>query len=139
MTDYYTAPPSFGGMMKRQMADKISLEDSVRQNISLYLATKPGEYHYDPEYGCIIHHYDFRMLTETPGKDQIKRSIEAYLKKFDKRIEPEQVNLEVVDAEERIEGKNPRMCRFIQITVICRLISTREKLPEMKFRVVRYS
>lgn len=139
MTDYYAAPPSFGDIMKRQQADKLSLEDSVRQSIGLYLATKPGEYHFDPEYGCIIHNYDFRMLTETPSKDQIKRSIEAYLKKFDKRIEPEQVSLEVVDVQEKVEGKNPRMCRYIQIAIICRLSNTRERLPEMKFRVVRYS
>ncbi|GAB4035584.1 GPW/gp25 family protein [Spirosoma jeollabukense] len=139
MPDYYSIPPSFGALTRRQPLEKLSLEESVAQNIALYLATRPSEYHYDPAYGCIIHNYDFQELNETPSKDQIKRSIEEYLRKFDNRIEPERVTIEVADVEEKIDGRNPRVCRYIQIVVQCRLTQTRERLPEMKFRVVLYS
>ena len=139
MNDYYAIPPSFGSLTKRQSLDKLSLEESVQQNIALYLATRPNEYHFDPNYGCIIHNYEFRELNETPSKDQIKRSIEDYLRKFDQRIEPERVSIEVADVEEKIDGRNPRICRYVQIVVRCRMTQTREPLPEMKFRVVRYS
>ena len=139
MPDYYAIPPSFGALTKRQPLDKLPLDESVAQNIALYLSTRPNEYHYDPEFGCTIHNYEFHELGETPTKDQIKRSIEDYLRKFDTRIEPERVAVEVADIEEKIEGRNPRICRYVQIVVRCRLTQTRESLPEMKFRIIRYS
>ncbi|WP_375443586.1 GPW/gp25 family protein [uncultured Fibrella sp.] len=118
---------------------KLPIEESVAQHIGLYLATRPGQYPYDPQYGCILHNYEFHELNETPSKDQIKRSIEDYLKKLDQRIEPERVTVEVADIEEKVEGRNPRICRYVQIVIRCRLIQTHQSLPEMKFRVVRYS
>ncbi|NID12114.1 GPW/gp25 family protein [Fibrivirga algicola] len=137
--DYYALPPSFGALMKRQSLDKLPLAESVVQNIALYLATRPNEYQYDPQYGCILHNYQFHELNDTPTKDQIKRSIETYLRKFDQRIEPEQVDVDVTDIEEKVDGRNPRICRYVQIVIQCRLTQTRELLPDMKFRVVRYS
>lgn len=139
MPDYYAIPPSFGDLTKRRPLDKLPMSESVAQNIALYLATRPNEYHYDPAYGCILHNYEFQELNETPNKDQLKRSIEEYLRKFDKRIELERIDIDVTDVEEKLDGKNPRICRYVQIKVRCRLAQTREQLPEMKFRVVRYS
>ncbi len=137
--DYYALPPSFGALTKRQSLDKLPLAESVVQNIALYLSTRPNEYQYDPEYGCILHNYQFHELNDTPTKDQIKRSIETYLRKFDQRIEPEQVDVDVADIQEKLDGRNPRICRYVQIVIRCRLTQTRELLPDMKFRVVRYS
>ena len=138
--DYYPIPPSFGALMKRQpLADKISVEESIAQNISLYLASKPKEYHFDHNYGCIIHGYDFRQLKDTPSKDQIKRTVEEYLRKFEKRIVVNRIDIEINDVEERVEGGNPRICRYIQIVIASTLVQTQEKLKEMKFRLIRYS
>lgn len=137
--DYYALPPSFGALTKRQPLDKLPLEESVAQHIGLYLATRPNEYQYDPAYGCILHNYEFHELNDTPTKDQIKRSIEDYLRKFDQRIEPERVEIDVTDVEEKVDGRNPRICRYVQIVIRCRLTQTRELLPDMKFRIVRYS
>ncbi len=139
MPDYYALPPSFAALTKGQTLDKLPLRESVAQNIALYLATRPNEYHYDPLYGCILHNYEFHELNDTPTKDQIKRAIEVFLRKFDQRIEPEQVAIEVTDIEEKMDGRNPRICRYVQIVIRCRLVQTRELLPDMKFRVVRYS
>jgi phage baseplate assembly protein W len=137
--DYYAIPPSFGALTKRQPIEKLPLNESVVQTIELYLATRPNEYQYDPAYGCILHNYQFHELNDSPTKDQIKRSIETYLRKFDERIEPEQVDVDVADIEEKIDGRNPRICRYVQIVIRCRLTQTRELLPDMKFRVIRYS
>lgn len=126
--------------MKRQsLSEKISVEESIAQNISLYLASKPKEYHFDHNYGCIIHGYDFRQLKDTPSKDQIKRSVEEYLRKFEKRIVVNRIDIEINDVEERVEGGNPRICRYIQIVIASTFVQTQEKLKEMKFRLVRYS
>ena len=139
MSDSYAIPPAFGALTKRQTLDKLPLTESVAQHIGLYLATRPNQYHYDPQFGCILHNYEFHELNETPNKDQIKRSIEAYLHTFDKRVEPDRVAIDVADIEEKIEGRNPRICRYVQIVIRCRLSQTHELLPEMKFRVIRYS
>jgi len=118
---------------------KISVEQSVNQNISLYLSSRSGEYFFDHSYGCIIHGYDFRQLRDTPSKDQIKRSVEEYLRKFEKRVIINKVEIDISDVEEKVDGGNPRICRYIQITIACTLAQTKEKLREMKFRLVRYS
>lgn len=137
--DYYPVPPSFGALMKRQTTEKISVEDSISQNISLYLSSKPKEYHFDHTYGCIVHGYDFRQLRDTPSKDQIKRSIEEYLRKFETRIAVQKVDIEITDVEEKVDGASPRICRYIQIVISATLVQTQEKLRDMKFRLVRYS
>ncbi|MEI7584255.1 GPW/gp25 family protein [Runella sp.] len=137
--DYYPVPPSFGSLMKRQSTEKISVEDSISQNISLYLSSKPKEYHFDHTYGCIVHGYDFRQLRDTPSKDQIKRSIEEYLRKFETRITVQKVDIEITDVEEKVDGVSPRICRYIQIVISATLVQTQEKLRDMKFRLVRYS
>ena len=138
--EYYPIPPSFGALMKRQpLAEKISVEDSIAQNISLYLSSKPKEYHFDHEYGCIVHGYDFRQLRDTPSKDQIKRSVEEYLRKFEKRITVHKVDIEITDVEEKVDGASPRICRYIQIIIQSTLVQTQERLKDMKFRLVRYS
>ncbi|WP_298359275.1 GPW/gp25 family protein [Runella sp.] len=137
--DYYPVPPSFGSLMKRQSTEKISVEESIAQNISLYLSSKPKEYHFDHTYGCIVHGYDFRQLRDTPSKDQIKRSIEEYLRKFETRITVQKVSIEITDVEEKVDGASPRICRYIQIVISSTLVQTQEKLRDMKFRLVRYS
>lgn len=138
--DYYPMPPSFGALMKKQpVIEKISAQESIAQNISLYLASKPKEYYFDNQYGCIVHGYDFRQLKDTPSKDQIKRSVEEYLKKFEKRIVVNKVDINIDDVEEKVDGGNPRICRYIQIVIASTLIQTQERLADMKFRLVRYS
>lgn len=138
--DYYPMPPSFGALMKKQpVIEKISAQESIAQNISLYLASKPKEYYFDNQYGCIVHGYDFRQLKDTPSKDQIKRSVEEYLKKFEKRIVVNKVDINIDDVEEKVDGGNPRICRYIQIVIASMLVQTQERLPDMKFRLVRYS
>lgn len=126
-------------LVNENVIPKLSVAESVNQNISLYLSSRPGEYFFDHSYGCIIHGYDFRQLRDTPSKDQIKRSVEEYLRKFEKRVIINKVNIDIADVEEKVDGGNPRICRYIQIIISCTLAQTKEKLPDMKFRLVRYS
>lgn len=121
------------------IVQKLSVEDSINQNISLYLSSKPKEYYFDHNYGCIIHGYDFRQLRDTPSKDQIKRSVEEYLRKFETRISINKVDIDITDVEEKVDGGNPRICRYIQIVISSTLIQTKARLRDMKFRLVRYS
>lgn len=118
---------------------KITAEESIIQNINLYLSSKPREFYFDREYGCIVHNYDFRELNDTPSKDQLKRTISEYLQKFEKRITVNTVSIEINDVQESVEGSNPRICRYITITIAGTLVQTQERLREMKFRLVRYS
>lgn len=126
-------------LVNANVISKLSVTDSVTQNISLYLSSRPREYFFDHSYGCIIHGYDFRQLRDTPSKDQIKRSVEEYLRKFEKRVIINKVDIEISDVEEKVDGGNPRICRYIQIVISCTLAQTKEILKDMKFRLVRYS
>ena len=137
-TDYYSIPAAFGSIIKLQPLEKISLEESVYQNIALFLNSKPGEYHFDPAYGCILFNFDFVELTTTSKKDEIKRTVEAYLRNFDKRIEIDSVAVDVFDQSETVKDK-VRTSRRIRIVVRSKLTRTKEPLAEMKFEVIRYS
>jgi phage baseplate assembly protein W len=111
-------------LVSSNVIPKLSVAESVNQNISLYLSSRPREYFFDPSYGCIIHGYDFRQLRDTPSKDQIKRSVEEYLRKFEKRVIINKVDIEISDVEEKVDGSNPRICRYIQIVISCTLAKT---------------
>lgn len=140
VNDCYQIPTSFGALIKRESIGKLSEQESIEQHIALYLGTKPGEFHYSPDFGCILHNYTFTQLNETTKKDELKRSIEDYLKDFEKRIDQAQVSVTVQDIlEVSADNKPGTNSRRIKVTVNCRLRKTSELLPEMKFNVVRYS
>ncbi|AXE21833.1 hypothetical protein DR864_28600 (plasmid) [Runella rosea] len=126
-------------LVEGTIIQKISLEESITQNITLYLSSKPKEFYFDRAYGCIVHNYDFRQLNDTPSKDQLKRTISEYLQKFENRITVNTVSIDINDVQESVEGSNPRICRYIIITIASTLVQTQERLKEMKFRLVRYS
>lgn len=146
--DFYPIPLSFRTLMKKRGAttgpdntwiDKVGVEQSVYQNVSLYLSTRPGEYYFDETYGCAVHHYDFRQLSDTQSKNQLKQGIAEYLAHCETRIQVQQVAVEISDVQEVKDGNDARMCRYITVTVGGQLISTQEKLPDMKFTLIRYS
>ena len=126
-------------IIEESIIDKVAVEESISQNISLYLATTPGEYFFNREYGCIIHNYDFRQLNDTPSKEHLKRTVEDYLEKFEKRIKVNTIKIDINDVQEVQEGGNPRICRYIIITISSTLQQTQDKLKDMKFRLIRYS
>ncbi|MEO6282970.1 MAG: GPW/gp25 family protein [Dyadobacter sp.] len=126
-------------LVEETVIQKINVKESIHQNISLYLATRPKEYYFDSNYGCIVHHFDFRQLNDTPSKDQLKRSVSDYLQKFETRIAVNNVNVDINDVQEVMEGGTPRICRYITINIGSTLVQTQERLPDMKFRLVRYS
>lgn len=126
-------------LLEGTVIDKIDVETAIRQNIMLYLATKPGDYSFDRTYGCLVHHYDFRQLNETPSRDLLKRSIVEYLQKFEKRINVTNASIDINDVHEVTDGESARVCRYITITISGVLIQTQQPLKDMKFRLVRYS
>ena len=126
-------------LIEDTLIQKINVSESIHQNIALYLATEPKKYYFDQQYGCIVHHYDFRQLSDTPSKDQLRRTVSEYLQKFEKRISVNNINVDINDVQEVMEGGTPRICRYITITISSTLVQTLEKLDDMKFRLVRYS
>ena len=59
---YYKLPLDFQGLMKRRDIDKISIEDSIRQNIFLISTTSFGECKFDESFGSEIWEMDFDLL-----------------------------------------------------------------------------
>lgn len=126
-------------MLQGTVIDMLPVEKSIIQNIMLYLSTKPGDYAFDASFGCIVHNFDFRQITETPSRDQLRKSILEYLQRYEKRIRVSNVGVEVNDVQETLEGESPRLCRYIIVTISSTLVRTNEPLKDMKFRLVRYS
>lgn len=91
-------------------ADKCSLVDSARQNLRLLLMTPPAKVRADPDYGCKIHwsHFgmDARMMAkgsreEDHFKIKIEQNVRELIKKFEPRIEAEEIAVVISYATEQ--------------------------------------
>ncbi len=95
---YYRIPFDFKKLTQGQDAYKVTIEESLAQFISLILTTIFGEYKYDEEFGTIIWETDYNFLAN-PNliKDEIKGSVFEKVKKYEKRLIVNDVNLAVVE------------------------------------------
>lgn len=67
---------------------KVTVTQSIEQNITLIITTKLGEYAFDNSFGCRIWEKDFMVPSNmNTWKDEIKESLEEAIKKHEHRID----------------------------------------------------
>lgn len=86
-------------------------EENIRQNITIILATRPGERQMLPEFGCRIHQLLFAPNTSTTAT-MAERYVDEALMRWERRIEVESVNT------------NPDPTGAIRVEVVYKVIST---------------
>ncbi|MDI9311822.1 MAG: GPW/gp25 family protein [Limnohabitans sp.] len=95
---YYKIPFSFKKLTSGGEAEKITIDESIAQFISVIMTTVFGEYKYDEEFGTIIWDTDFNFLANVNLlKEQIKDSIFEKINQYEKRIGITNVQLVVVE------------------------------------------
>lgn len=97
-SSYYKIPFDFKKLTSGEDAEKVAIDESIAQFISLVITTVFGEYKYDEEFGTIIWETDFNLLAN-PNllKEQIKDSIFEKISEYEKRIIVTNVLLYVVE------------------------------------------
>lgn len=95
---FYKLPFDFKKLTMGEDSQKVTIEESLAQFISLIITTTFGEYKYDKDFGTIIWETDFSQLVNANQlKDQIKESIFDKVKNYEKRLVITDVSLGLVE------------------------------------------
>lgn len=95
---FYKIPLDYKKLTVGGDVQKVTIEESLAQFISLVITTIFGEYKYDEEFGTVIWETDFNLLANPNQiKDQIKESVFEKVKKYEQRLIVTDVTLNVVE------------------------------------------
>lgn len=86
-------------------------EENIRQNITIILATRPGERQMLPDFGCRIHDLLFAPNTRATAH-MVSRHVKEALARFERRIE-------VTDVAARVDPTGA-----VRVEVVYKIIST---------------
>ncbi|MEN4760143.1 GPW/gp25 family protein [Chryseobacterium sp. C39-AII1] len=121
---YYKIPMDFEGIIHKKDADKISIDNSISQQIFLVATTALGECKFDETFGTEIWELDFDLLK---SDNQLKEYIVSALKKgiimHEKRLFMEDVEVSVSDYNLGTIGKR-RMKKKVIISVKGQVLET---------------
>ncbi len=85
---YYKIPLDYDSLLKKKQTEKITIDESISQQISLMATTYLGECKFDDEYSSDVWKIDFDLLTnENYLKDIFGDSLKKVILKYEKRIE----------------------------------------------------
>lgn len=111
---FYKIPIITSDFGRKNSLKKSSISDSVKQNIKLLLNTLPLRNRFDPNYGCNIQKAQFlasKMSWEgTSDEDLFKKkareNISELLKKYEKRIAVQDIEVNIQYRDKTIKQKN---------------------------------
>ncbi|WP_144282290.1 GPW/gp25 family protein [Chryseobacterium echinoideorum] len=121
---YYKIPMDFEAMINKKDADKISIDNSISQQIFLISTTALGECKFDETFGTEIWEMDFDLLkTDNSLKEFIVNSMKKSIVMHEKRLLLEDVEVTVKDHNLGTIGKR-RMKKRVVISVKGQVLET---------------
>lgn len=114
----------FGAVINKKDADKISIDNSISQQIFLISTTALGECKFDETFGTEIWEMDFDLLkTDNSLKEFIINSMKKAIVMHEKRLLLEDVDVSVKDQNLGTFGKR-RMKKRVVISVKGQVLET---------------
>lgn len=121
---YYKIPMDFEAIVNKKDADKISIDNSISQQIFLISTTALGECKFDETFGTEIWEMDFDLLkTDNSLKEFIVSSMKKSIVMHEKRLLLEDVEVSVKDHNLGTIGKR-RMKKRVVISVKGQVLET---------------
>lgn len=121
---YYKIPMNFGEMIAKKDVDKISIDNSISQQIFLISTTALGECKFDETFGTEIWEMDFDLLkTDNSLKEFIVNSMKKAIIMHEKRLLLEDVEVSVKDHNLGTFGKR-RMKKRVIMSVKGQVLET---------------
>jgi phage baseplate assembly protein W len=121
---YYKIPMDFAAIVNKKDADKISIDNSISQQIFLISTTALGECKFDETFGTEIWEMDFDLLkTDNSLKEFIVSSMKKSIVMHEKRLLLEDVEVSVKDHNLGTIGKR-RMKKRVVISVKGQVLET---------------
>ncbi|UFH33706.1 GPW/gp25 family protein [Chryseobacterium sp. C-71] len=121
---YYKIPMDFEAIVNKKDAEKISIDNSISQQIFLISTTALGECKFDETFGTEIWEMDFDLLkTDNSLKEFIVSSMKKSIVMHEKRLLLEDVEVSVKDHNLGTIGKR-RMKKRVVISVKGQVLET---------------
>lgn len=121
---YYKTPIDFGTIVNKKDAEKISIDNSISQQIFLISTTALGECKFDETFGTEIWEMDFDLLkSDNTLKEFIVDSMKKSITMHEKRLLLEDVEVSVRDHNLGSIGKS-RMKKRVVISVRGQVLET---------------
>lgn len=121
---YYKIPIDFESIVNKKDAEKISIDNSISQQIFLISTTALGECKFDESFGTEIWEMDFDILkTDNSLKEFIISSMKKSIAMHEKRLLLEDVEVSVKDHNLGTIGKR-RMKKRVVIAVKGQVLET---------------
>ncbi|MPT31853.1 MAG: lysozyme [Chryseobacterium sp.] len=121
---YYKIPMDFEAMINKKDAEKISIDNSISQQIFLISTTALGECKFDETFGTEIWEMDFDLLkTDNSLKEFIVTATKKAIVMHEKRLLLEDVEVSVKDHNLGTFGKR-RMKKRVVISVKGQVLET---------------
>ncbi|MCX8523656.1 GPW/gp25 family protein [Chryseobacterium formosus] len=121
---YYKIPIDFEAIVNKKDAEKISIDNSISQQIFLISTTAMGECKFDETFGTEIWEMDFDLLkTDNSLKEFIVNSMKKAIVMHEKRLLLEDVEVSVKDHNLGTIGKR-RMKKRVVISVKGQVLET---------------
>jgi len=121
---YYKIPMDFEAVINKKDAEKISIDNSISQQIFLISTTALGECKFDETFGTEIWEMDFDLLkTDNSLKEFIVNSMKKSIVMHEKRLLLEDVEVSVKDHNLGTIGKR-RMKKRVVISVKGQVLET---------------
>lgn len=121
---YYKIPIDFESIVNKKDAEKISIDNSISQQIFLISTTALGECKFDETFGVEIWEMDFDLLkTDNTLKEFIASSMKKAIVMHEKRLLLEDVEVSVKDHNLGNFGKR-RMKKRVVISVKGQVLET---------------
>ena len=100
MDSNYFLPLRPGRLLGSRQHPHGPIAESVAQFIHLLLLTRPGEHHYDREFGCPTWNEDFTTIHSVSSwRDGLRVTVETLLEGYEKRLTGIDVDIEVDELE----------------------------------------
>ena len=114
---YYKVPFDFESLTEKKDADKITLDNSISQNIFLIATTSFGECKFDETYGSEIWEMDFDLLkSDNSLKEFITDTLKKSISMHERRMKLEDVEVIINDHNLGTLGKK-RMKKRVYISI----------------------
>ena len=104
---------ALGGQLER-----CSYEESIAQNIMMMIVSKYGEAESKDDYGSVIWNLEYNQTVfNQDWEENVKKSLEKTIVKYEHRLKNIEVNVELTEVEEEIRNKYPNARRRVRIGV----------------------
>jgi len=114
---YYRLPLRLDQVIAKEHPAMCGLKHSVAQHLHLIISTYQGESAFSHEYGCSLWDEEFNIQFNLRWKDQVCESLKSAVSRFERRLDPEEINAYLEEKNERSGGIVVHLRRRLHIEI----------------------